>query len=203
MKRMGSFSSALLARVQDEMGGGGLWAEPRGADDGPAVTALPRAPSPPRALASVPAPAPGAGPARPHSVSPPPLLRVDGVSIDYRTPQRAVRATHRVGFDVHEGERLVLLGASGCGKSTLLNAMAGFSPLTSGTITVGGRPGVDPGPDRGMVFQEYALFPWMSVEDNVRFGLDIKGVPRAQANETVDRITATLGLSDFRTRYPK
>ena len=62
---------------------------------------------------------------------------------------------------------------------------------------------VDPGTDRGMVFQEYALFPWMSVEDNVRFGLDIKGVPSAQANETVDRITATLGLSDFRKRYPK
>ena len=114
-----------------------------------------------------------------------------------------VAALQDISATVPEGQFLCLLGPSGCGKSTLLNAMAGFSPLTSGTITVGGRPVVEPGPDRGMVFQEYALFPGMSVEDNVRFGLDIKGVPRAQANETVYRITATLGLSDFRTRYPK
>ena len=88
---------------------------------------------------------------------------------------------------------LCLLGPSGCGKSTLLNAMAGFTPLTSGSIAVGDRPVTEPGPDRGMVFQEYALFPWMSVEDNVRFGLDIKGVPKSEATVTVDRITQTLG----------
>ncbi len=114
-----------------------------------------------------------------------------------------VPALQDITATVPEGQFLCLLGPSGCGKSTLLNAMAGFTPLTSGTITIGGKPVRDPGPDRGMVFQEYALFPWMSVEDNVRFGLDVKGVPRAQADATVARITEKLGLSDFLKRYPK
>ena len=114
-----------------------------------------------------------------------------------------VAALQDITATVPEGQFLCLLGPSGCGKSTLLNAIAGFTPLTSGRITIGGAPVTEPGPDRGMVFQEYALFPWMSVEDNVRFGLDIKGVPREEARATVDRITATLGLSDFRKRFPK
>ena len=114
-----------------------------------------------------------------------------------------VAALQDISTTVPEGQFLCLLGPSGCGKSTLLNAIAGFTPLTAGRITIGGVPVTEPGPDRGMVFQEYALFPWMSVEDNVRFGLDIKGVPREAARATVDRIIATLGLSDFRTRFPK
>ncbi len=114
-----------------------------------------------------------------------------------------VPALQDITATVPEGQFLCLLGPSGCGKSTLLNAMAGFTPLTSGAITVGGNPVREPGPDRGMVFQEYALFPWMSVEDNVRFGLDVKGVARAQADATVARITEKLGLSDFLKRYPK
>lgn len=114
-----------------------------------------------------------------------------------------VPALQDITATVPEGQFLCLLGPSGCGKSTLLNAMAGFTPLTSGAITVGGQTVREPGPDRGMVFQEYALFPWMSVEDNVRFGLDVKGTPRAQADATVARITEKLGLSDFLKRYPK
>ena len=114
-----------------------------------------------------------------------------------------VAALQDITATVPEGQFLCLLGPSGCGKSTLLNAIAGFTPLTAGHITIGGAPVTEPGPDRGMVFQEYALFPWMSVEDNVRFGLDIKGVRRDEARATVDRITATLGLSDFRKRFPK
>lgn len=202
MKRMGSFSSALLARVQDEMGGGGLWAEPRGTDDGPAVTALPRAPSPPRALASV--PAPGAGPARPHSVSPPPLLRVDGVSIDYRTPQRAVRATHRVGFDVHEGERLVLLGASGCGKSTLLKSIAGFIAPSEGRILLDGQAVTKPGPDRVVVFQEFdQLPPWKTVRENVMFPLlAARRTGRAEAAGRAALYLDKVGLSKFADVHP-
>ena len=115
----------------------------------------------------------------------------------------AVTALEDISATVPEGQFLCLLGPSDCGKSTLLNAIAGFAPLSGGRITLGGRPVTGPGPDRGMVFQEYALFPWMNVEDNVRFGLDIKGVAKADATVTVDRIVATLGLSDFRRRYPK
>ncbi|WP_336490327.1 ABC transporter ATP-binding protein [Methylobacterium nigriterrae] len=115
----------------------------------------------------------------------------------------AVPALDDINAVVPEGQFLCLLGPSGCGKSTLLNAIAGFMPLSEGRITLGGAPVEAPGPERGMVFQEYALFPWMSVEDNVRFGLDIKGLPRAEATPIVDRIIATLGLADFRKRYPK
>ena len=121
----------------------------------------------------------------------------------FGTGAAGVPALQDITATVPEGQFLCLLGPSGCGKSTLLNAMAGFTPLTSGSVTVGAKPVVEPGPDRGMVFQEYALFPWMSVEDNVRFGLDIKGVAKPEATVTVDRIVATLGLSDFRKRYPK
>ena len=121
----------------------------------------------------------------------------------FGTGTAAVAALQDISTTVPEGQFLCLLGPSGCGKSTLLNAIAGFTPLTDGRITMGGKAVTQPGPDRGMVFQEYALFPWMTVEDNVRFGLDIKGVPKPEATIAVDRIVATLGLSDFRKRYPK
>jgi NitT/TauT family transport system ATP-binding protein len=85
----------------------------------------------------------------------------------------------------------------------LLNAIAGFSLPSSGSITAGGAAVAGPGPDRGMVFQEYALFPWMTVEKNIAFGLEIKGTPTAQINDTVTALLAKLGLTDFRTRYPK
>ena len=114
-----------------------------------------------------------------------------------------VPALQDITATVPEGQFLCLLGPSGCGKSTLLNAMAGFTPLTSGTITIGGKPVRDPGPDRGMVFQEYALFPWMTVEKNIAFGLEIKGTPAAQIHDTVTTLLAKLGLTDFRNRYPK
>ncbi|MGX7703786.1 ABC transporter ATP-binding protein [Methylobacterium sp. Gmos1] len=115
----------------------------------------------------------------------------------------AVVALENVTASIPSGQFVCLLGPSGCGKSTLLNAIAGFSALTSGEIRMNGRPVVDPGPDRGMVFQEYALFPWMTVEQNIRFGLDIKGVARQQADAVVARIAGTLGLSDFLGRFPK
>jgi NitT/TauT family transport system ATP-binding protein len=81
--------------------------------------------------------------------------------------------------------------------------VAGFSPPTAGTITADGKPITGPGPDRGMVFQEYALFPWMTVEDNIGFGLEIKGIGKAEIRKRVDALLAMLSLSDFRTRFPK
>jgi NitT/TauT family transport system ATP-binding protein len=130
-------------------------------------------------------------------------IEIANASKVFGTGASAVSALDDISATVPGGQFLCLLGPSGCGKSTLLNAVAGFTPLSAGQIRMGGRPVTEPGPDRGMVFQEYALFPWMNVEDNVRFGLDIQGVPRADATVTVDRIVATLGLSDFRKRYPK
>lgn len=121
----------------------------------------------------------------------------------FGTGEGAVVALEDVTAAIPSGQFVCLLGPSGCGKSTLLNAIAGFSPLTAGEIRMNGRPVVDPGPERGMVFQEYALFPWMSVEQNIRFGLDIKGVARGQADTVVAGIARKLGLSDFLGRFPK
>ncbi|KMO21867.1 sulfonate ABC transporter ATP-binding protein [Methylobacterium platani JCM 14648] len=128
---------------------------------------------------------------------------IDAASKVFGTGEGAVVALDGVTATIPSGQFVCLLGPSGCGKSTLLNAIAGFSPLTSGTIRMAGRPVVDPGPDRGMVFQEYALFPWMTVEQNIRFGLDIKGTARAEADAIVARIADKLGLSDFLGRFPK
>jgi NitT/TauT family transport system ATP-binding protein len=114
-----------------------------------------------------------------------------------------VVALDGITLDVARGEFVCLLGPSGCGKSTLLNAVAGFSLPTSGEIVAGGRRVTQPGPDRGMVFQEYALFPWMTVRANVAFGLEMRGESREQIRRTVDALLAKLHLSEFGDRFPK
>ncbi len=130
-------------------------------------------------------------------------IRIAGLQKRFETPGREVVALKDIDLDIEAGEFICLLGPSGCGKSTLLNAIAGFSPPTAGTITVDGRPVTGPGPDRGMVFQEYALFPWMTVEANVGFGLEIKGMPKPERQARVAALLAMLGLSDFADRFPK
>jgi NitT/TauT family transport system ATP-binding protein len=130
-------------------------------------------------------------------------IDVQGVNKVFATSDREVVALKNIDLQIPHGQFVCLLGPSGCGKSTLLNAIAGFSPPSSGRIVADGREIAGPGPDRGMVFQEYALFPWMTVEKNIAFGLEIKGLPRAQIAATVDQLLAMLSLSDFRTRYPK
>jgi NitT/TauT family transport system ATP-binding protein len=112
-------------------------------------------------------------------------------------------ALRDISLEIPQGQFTCLLGPSGCGKSTLLNAVAGFAPPSSGTIVADGQPVTGPGPERGMVFQEYALFPWMTVEQNIGFGLEIKRVPRPDIKRRVDELLAILSLSDFRARFPK
>ena len=130
-------------------------------------------------------------------------IKVSGVNKVFKTSDREVVALKDINLDIPNGQFVCLLGPSGCGKSTLLNAIAGFSLPSSGTITVDGKLVVGPGPDRGMVFQEYALFPWMTVEQNVAFGLEIKGMNATDRQRRVQELLAKLGLSDFRTRFPK
>ena len=130
-------------------------------------------------------------------------LIISGVSKVFQTADRELVALHDINLEIPRGQFTCLLGPSGCGKSTLLNAVAGFSPPTAGTITADGKPVTGPGPERGMVFQEYALFPWMTVDDNIGFGLQIKGVGKAEIRRRVDALLAMLSLSDFRTRFPK
>ena len=130
-------------------------------------------------------------------------IRVRGVRKAFTTGGGEVVALDGIDLDVADGELVCLLGPSGCGKSTLLNAIAGFSPPTSGTIVANGRPVTDTGPDRAMVFQEYALFPWMTVEGNVAFGLEMKRMPREQIRARVDGLLRKLNLSEFKDRFPK
>ncbi|MEC5163687.1 NitT/TauT family transport system ATP-binding protein [Janthinobacterium sp. CG_23.3] len=114
-----------------------------------------------------------------------------------------VVALKDINLEIASGEFICLLGPSGCGKSTLLNAIAGFSRPSSGRILADAKPITEPGPDRGMVFQEYALFPWMTIESNIAFGLEIAGRSPAQIKERVDMLLDMLGLRDFRARFPK
>jgi NitT/TauT family transport system ATP-binding protein len=132
-----------------------------------------------------------------------PHIVVSHVGKTFASGGREVVALKDIDLAIPRGQFTCLLGPSGCGKSTLLNAIAGFAAPSSGTITVDGAAVTGPGPDRGMVFQEYALFPWMTVADNIGFGLEIKGMGKGEIAARVDELLATLSLTDFRHRYPK
>ena len=128
---------------------------------------------------------------------------IDNVSKVFEGDGRRMVALQDISLEIPHGQFVCLLGPSGCGKSTLLNAIAGFAPPTSGQVLAGGVPVAGPGPERGMVFQEYALFPWMTVEQNVGFGLEIKGMARTQIAARVGELLNLLSLEDFAKRYPK
>jgi NitT/TauT family transport system ATP-binding protein len=130
-------------------------------------------------------------------------IDVKGVNKVFKTDNREVVALREINLQIPQGQFVCLLGPSGCGKSTLLNAVAGFSLPSSGEITADGKLITGPGPERGMVFQEYALFPWMTVEKNITFGLEVKGMAQSEIKQRVDQLLAMLSLSDFRARYPK
>ncbi len=119
------------------------------------------------------------------------------------TGQQPVLALDGVDLEVKEGEFLALLGPSGCGKSTFLYTVGGFLRPDSGDITVDGRPVVGPGTDRGVVFQEFALFPWLTVLDNVTYGLREKGLPRDEAVQVARRYLQMTNLNRFEKHYPK
>jgi NitT/TauT family transport system ATP-binding protein len=156
------------------------------------------------AVSAAPLRGPGAVAQPLRAAEPQPLLQVDGVSLEYRTPERVVRATHRVGFDVHAAERYVLLGPSGCGKSTLLKAIAGFIPPVEGEIRLDGRRVTAPGPDRIVVFQEFdQLPPWKTVRENVMFPLlASRTLGRKEAGERALHYLDKVGLSKFADVHP-
>lgn len=128
---------------------------------------------------------------------------VNNVQKVFKTPGKDVIALKDINLEIKAGEFVCLLGPSGCGKSTLLNAVAGFALPSSGEITVDGRKITGPGPDRGMVFQEYALFPWMTIAQNIAFGLEVQKKSKAEIDLTVNQLLELLHLTDFRDRFPK
>ncbi len=111
-------------------------------------------------------------------------------------------AVHDVSLDVQEGEFVSIVGPSGCGKSTILNMIAGFIPHSGGEILVGGKPVKGPGPDRGVVFQSFALFPWRTVLENVAFGPKMRGVPKAEREKIAHDYLALAKLTEAAARYP-
>ena len=117
--------------------------------------------------------------------------------------QEEVVALDGVDLEIGDDEFLTVLGPSGCGKTTLLNIVAGFEEATNGEVRVDDEAIRKPGPDRGVVFQEYALFPWLTVEQNIEFGLRERGVPKAKRRARVRQQIASVGLSGFGQRYPQ
>jgi NitT/TauT family transport system ATP-binding protein len=117
------------------------------------------------------------------------------------THERVV-ALDGIDLDVPEGEFLSVVGPSGCGKSTLLSILAGLVEPTRGQVLLDGRPVKGPGPDRGVVFQEFAILPWRTVERNIAHGLEIQGVPKAERMETVRHYVELVGLVGFEKKYP-
>ncbi len=124
------------------------------------------------------------------------------VFADPRTGDEEVVALRDVSFRVRAGECVILLGPSGCGKSTLLNIVAGFEQATRGTVRLDGQVLRNPGPDRGVVFQDYALFPWLTVQQNIEYGLREKGLPHGERRATCQHYIELVGLKGFEHRYP-
>ncbi|WP_256289957.1 ABC transporter ATP-binding protein [Halobellus inordinatus] len=128
---------------------------------------------------------------------------VDGVGKVYESERQRVRALSGVDFTVDDGEFVCLVGPSGCGKTTLFRTIAGLEAATDGEIRLDGDPVTGPGTDRGMVFQEYGLFPWRTVRENVAFGLEEQGVPEPERSSRVGEMLGLVGLAEFADAYPK
>ena len=131
-------------------------------------------------------------------------LTIRNLSKTYFDPYAGtnVTAVHDVSLEVQEGEFVSIVGPSGCGKTTILNMIAGFLPITGGEILVGGRPVKGPGPDRGVVFQSFVLFPWRTVLENVAFGPKMRGIGRAHREKIAHEYLALAKLTEAASRYP-
>jgi NitT/TauT family transport system ATP-binding protein len=129
-------------------------------------------------------------------------LEASGVRKGFSKDGRSLAVLDVERFSVRDGEFVTVIGPSGCGKSTLLHIMGGFIQAEAGAIQVHGRRVNGPGPDRGMMFQEFALFPWKTVAGNVAWGLETQGMSKSKIGEVVDRHLEMIGLGDFRDHYP-
>jgi NitT/TauT family transport system ATP-binding protein len=130
------------------------------------------------------------------------VMHVDQLTKIFPTPHGSVTALENIDFSVHRREFVSVIGPSGCGKSTLIRILAGLETPSSGDVLLDGKSVVGPGPDRGMVFQGYTLFPWLTVKGNVMFGLKIRGCGSMQAESEARQWIEVVGLSKFENSYP-
>lgn len=131
-----------------------------------------------------------------------PILDIRGMSKRFSIGGQTVEALREVNLTITKGEFVCLIGASGCGKSTLLRIIAGFETASSGTAAMYGAPITGPGPERGMVFQDFALFPWLTVKQNIAFGPRQNGMPGEKLDAIAARYTDMVGLTKFADYYP-
>lgn len=134
-------------------------------------------------------------------------ISFDNVSMQFETANGPLEVVREMSFSINQGDFISLVGPSGCGKTTLMNMAAGFLKPSSGSVTLDGKVIQGPGPDRGVMFQEYGVFPWLTVEQNIAFGLELKNnrakVSSAEKKQIVERYMELMGLSDFRKAFPK
>jgi NitT/TauT family transport system ATP-binding protein len=129
----------------------------------------------------------------------------DRVAVRFPTPAGPLQVVDEVSFTVADGEFVALIGPSGCGKTTMLNLVAGFVAPTAGRVLLDGRPIAGPGPERGVIFQEYGVFPWLTVAQNIDFGLRLRAnrVSAPERGQIRERYMRLMGLADFADAYPK
>lgn len=142
---------------------------------------------------------------RPSPAGAEPRVRFENVSLAFDTPNGPLKVVDDVSFDISTGDFVSVIGPSGCGKTTMMNMLAGFQKPTAGHVLFDGRPVEAPGPERGVIFQEYGVFPWLTVRENIAFGLTLKANRSATAERdaVVRRYLDLMGLAAFADAYPK
>lgn len=130
------------------------------------------------------------------------MIEIEGLSKRFEVGGGEILALANTDLSINEGEFLCLLGPSGCGKSTLLRIVAGLTAASGGAVKIGGHQVFGPGPDRSMVFQDYALFPWMTVSQNVEFGLEARGIDAKRRSQVSRELLQAVGLTAFSEKFP-
>jgi NitT/TauT family transport system ATP-binding protein len=132
-------------------------------------------------------------------------ISFDRVTVEFQTAHGPLRVVDDVSYEIRDREFVAVIGPSGCGKTTMLNIVAGFVRPSAGAVRLDGKPVAGPGPDRGVIFQEYGVFPWLTVRENIAFGLKLAAnrASAAEREETCVRYMRLMGLADFADAWPK
>jgi len=131
------------------------------------------------------------------------IITLNNLDIEFKTDNQVIKVLDKINLDVKKNEFICIMGVSGCGKTTLLNAIAGFIEIYNGEILLKGNKIEGPGPDRAVVFQDDAVFPWMSVEDNISYSHRVTKTYNDEAKDAVEKYIKLVGLQDFKKAWPK